>query len=306
MGFDNLEKKENNDEKVKDNSSNSEKVFKWVFPKYIVFIIGIIIVSLVISFIIISSGNFKVEKNIITVEAGEDLDANKIYTPKNKNAIVTVDTSNVNFDKAGVYDIEYSVRYKDRIKTFEDQIEVIDTKAPVIEGNDYIYVEQRSDFAWSDYLIINDAEDISADKITTDKEFNINVVGEYELNLQIADSAGNTGEKKVTLNVFRPTEEELAGAKAINYLLENNQIKEEELSLDYINNINCYSDNGICIVKINEFYVCVDIRGEDVDFTMDLESAVDLVGTTYSYSFMKIMVDTVSENQNIEKILSLV
>ncbi len=141
----------------------------------------------------------------IIVEYGDKyLESGYIARINNKSRIDDVKVeSNVNINKIGTYQINYTLSYLNYSKTLTRTIKVIDSVSPELEvkcdNDQYIALKgkvQNCEVKASD----NYDKDLT-DKIIVDTDLNVNKVGDYKVKYSVADSSKNTVSKEITIHV---------------------------------------------------------------------------------------------------------
>lgn len=125
-------------------------------------------------------------------EDGEDL-----------TSLISIENSNVNMSKPGVYEVTYVVKDTNGgVARKTIKITVLDGTAPIISANN-IHVAKGKAF---DYMLgLSGAEDNIdgniTNKVTVSGSVNVDVPGEYKLTYSVTDSSGNRASKTITVFV---------------------------------------------------------------------------------------------------------
>lgn len=111
----------------------------------------------------------------------------------------------INTEVVGEQTLTYTFKnFKNKIRTRELKIIVVDTTKPIIYGADSYTVPQNYDGDLTSLMLSGDnADDHPTREIIG--EYDLNKIGTYKLEYVITDESGNEARKKFTLNVVRPS-----------------------------------------------------------------------------------------------------
>jgi len=186
----------------------------------------------------------------------------------------TVDTS-----KVGTYTIKYTVKYKNKKKTIERKVHVVDTIAPEIKLNGESKYSIYTGVAFNDpgaQAIDNYDGDISS-SITIENTVNINVAGIYTITYTSTDSSGNKSSVSREIEVKNkviPTQ----GVAVLNYhfFYSDGEPCNESICLNTTNfeeQLKYLKDNGYKTLTMDEFvrwmYGEIEIPEKSVLLTID-------------------------------------
>ena len=148
-------------------------------------------------FKILGSNNITLEYGNNYIEEGyaAELDG-KDY--KNEVKII----NNIDNNKIGEYDIEYTLKYKKYNKTLKRKVKIVDNEAPKIILSDkeiYCTIKEKCDD-----IIYNAIDNYDGDittKVKVDSNVDINTKGNYEIKYSVEDSSGNKTEEIAKVHV---------------------------------------------------------------------------------------------------------
>lgn len=159
----------------------------------------------------------------------------------------------IDISQPGNYNITYSISNdKEQSVELTYLIAVVDETKPTIHLLSDITTTVKQEFDIRHYVTVVDNFDTNLiEKITIDGEYDIDTVGEYQVQLKVADSANNSATKTVTIYVLEDdkkveTNNGVVGVYKVNYM------DEEELNPYLV-----LSDDGSYSLLIN---YCVGLR----------------------------------------------
>lgn len=135
-------------------------------------------------------GNKYIEEGYIAVLNGKDL----------KNDVKVI--NNINDNKLGEYDIEYTLKYKRYNKTLKRKIKIIDKEPPVLTLSDkeiYCTIQEKCDDI--KYTAIDNYDGDITSKVKIESNVDINKKGTYDIKYTVEDSSGNKKEEIVKAHV---------------------------------------------------------------------------------------------------------
>ena len=134
-------------------TKTGDKILK---KKIFLLSIIILIIGLAFLFILLKSIFFKVKINKDFLEAGEIVNISDIIEPKHSFVSLENEDLIVNTQVIGKVSIPYSLHgfAFSTNKTLE--IEVVDTKSPVIKGPDLLTITDSSDINWGELYTVDD------------------------------------------------------------------------------------------------------------------------------------------------------
>lgn len=206
-------------------------------------------------------GDSSVTLNIY--ESYNDLGVKAYIKDKDLSNDVVIDTSLVDINKIGTYEVTYKIKYKDKEKTLKREVEVKDIQAPVItlNGEEEVSVTVGSTYNDLGGNVVDNYDEKASNKLKIENYVNTNLVGRYEVIYQVTDTSGNTSKKTRIVNVL-PVDDTV---NDITGILESNLIT----SMKFI-------DNGISItgyVKDNngtfKMKLCEDNKKKCISYEMN-------------------------------------
>lgn len=135
-------------------------------------------------------GNKYIEEGYIAVLNGKDL----------KNDVKVI--NNINDNKLGEYDIEYTLKYKRYNKTLKRKVKIIDKEPPVLTLSDkeiYCTLQEKCDDI--KYTAIDNYDGDITSKVKIESNVDINKKGTYDIKYTVEDSSGNKKEEIVKAHV---------------------------------------------------------------------------------------------------------
>lgn len=146
---------------------------------------------------------------IVKIEAGSgSLNMDDFIIDEGDRGEFVTDLSTIDLNTPGVYDIDIQIGRR----TYESQLEVIDTTAPKGEPvNHEVWTNECKDP--EDF--VTNIEDATEVTVSFKQEAEFDVSGEYEVILILEDTSGNRSELKASLTVIQDTEvPEIIGAES--------------------------------------------------------------------------------------------
>ena len=148
-------------------------------------------------FKILGSNNITLEYGNNYIEEGyaAELDG-KDY--KNEVKII----NNIDNNKIGEYDIEYTLKYKKYNKTLKRKVKIVDNEAPKITLSDkeiYCTIKEKCDNIT--YTARDNYDGDITTKVKVDSNVDINTKGNYEIKYSVEDSSGNKTEEIAKVHV---------------------------------------------------------------------------------------------------------
>ena len=148
-------------------------------------------------FKILGSNNITLEYGNNYIEEGyaAELDG-KDY--KNEVKII----NNIDNNKIGEYDIEYTLKYKKYNETLKRKVKIVDNEAPKITLSDkeiYCTIKEKCDNIT--YTARDNYDGDITTKVKVDSNVDINTKGNYEIKYCVEDSSGNKTEEIAKVHV---------------------------------------------------------------------------------------------------------
>lgn len=135
-------------------------------------------------------GNKYIEEGYIAVLNGKDL----------KNDVKVI--NNIDDNKLGEYNIEYTLKYKRYNKTLKRKVKIIDKEPPVLTLSDkeiYCTLQEKCDDI--KYTAIDNYDGDITSKVKIESNVDINKKGTYDIKYTVEDSSGNKKEEIVKAHV---------------------------------------------------------------------------------------------------------
>lgn len=196
------------------------------------------------------------------------LDYFKITDKYDKNLKITVDTSKVNFNKLGTYQITVKAKNKDNLETVvTTNILIVDTKPPKLDVIDSVVLNIYDyDINYLKELIIDvsdNYDNLSKDDVIISGYVNFNEIGTYKLIYELRDNSNNLTTKNVVINIKDLEKPEIINIKEliidvslgkINYydyfIIRDNHSSFDDLKITFNDkNVN-YNELGSYILEI--------------------------------------------------------
>lgn len=148
-------------------------------------------------------------KDIIEINYGENfnyLDHFQFIDKYDSNLKTTVDLSNVNFNKIGLYQITVSAINKAGLKTIVTKnLKIVDKQKPniVISPNTTfnIYKHNYNDLKTLIFEVTDNYDNLTIDDVIIEGVVDFNVINKYSLTYQVADSSNNVFSKNVIVEI---------------------------------------------------------------------------------------------------------
>lgn len=123
-------------------------------------------------------------------ELGIEAHVNKIDISKD----VLIDSSKVDMNTLGTYEVTYSITYKDKNYILNRVIEVVDNKAPVLTliGNEEVIIKAGNSYNELGCSAVDNYDTKVNDKIQIINYVNTNVTGLQAVSYLVTDESGNT------------------------------------------------------------------------------------------------------------------
>ncbi len=173
--------------------------------KPILCVIGFITV-LILGICFFNKKIFVVELDSYLINLGDNFDHHFIarYKGKDVSNEVTIDLRDLDTNKAGKYEILF--KYKNKTRTLI--VEVKDEMAPVIDlfNGSKINIPINESYADPGYKATDNVDGDISDKVLVEGKVDTNKAGEYKINYQVTDKAGNitTSERTVIVGGKSP------------------------------------------------------------------------------------------------------
>lgn len=139
---------------------------------------------------VLSSNSFKIAYGQTEVDYLKGLVVIDNYT-KPEDLEIRIDTSHVDYEKIGVYEILYIINDCSGNKLFyTESLEIVDLIKPTITKIEDLNFQVGSDFVWDDYFEITDNYDPNP-RIKHEIIGDINILGTKEIIITATDQSGN-------------------------------------------------------------------------------------------------------------------
>lgn len=165
--------------------------------------------------------------NTVTVgiyDKYEELGVEAYINKKDISKDVIIDSSKVDMNSLGTYEVTYTIDYKDKKYTLNRIVEVIDNESPKLTliGNEQIVINVGAVYHENGCTAIDNYDEKVSDKIKIINHVNTNVTGVYSISYVATDSSGNTS--SISRKVIVKNKDD--NIEDINYvdLLESNRI----------------------------------------------------------------------------------
>ena len=124
----------------------------------------------------------------------EELGVEAYVKKKDLSKNVLIDSSKVDMNTLGTYEVTYTINYKDKNYVLNRIIEVVDNKAPVLTliGNDEIIVKEGNSYNELGCTAVDNYDDKVNEKIQIINYVNTNVTGLQTVSYFVTDDSGNT------------------------------------------------------------------------------------------------------------------
>ena len=166
---------------------------------FIIMAFAVLIVSILLFFLFIRDKFvFKlIGDSTITVGVYDTYNELGVKAFINKEDIskdVLIDSSNLDVNKLGTYEVTYKITYKDKDYILTRQIEVVDNKEPVLTliGEDEIIIREGNLYQDQGCSAVDNYDEKINDKIQIIDYVNTNVTGLHTVSYTVVDSSGNT------------------------------------------------------------------------------------------------------------------
>lgn len=272
----------------KENKKTKHKKRIWAI---IIFVIAFFLILIILC----KSVFLKVNILHNVLEAGERTTISKVIEPVYSFTNLENADSIVNTQTIGETSIPYTLRCFGLSTNKNLEIEVVDTKSPVINGPDSLVVTNGSNINWSDKYTVDDFTPNLAEKITLDGKIP-SKEGIYDLTLSVKDSSGNIGTKQISVEVLKATNNEKAIVQFIN---------KKGYDLKDITKIRFFtSDNQTYFIEVNGSDIYY-YNTEDNDLYTFEESAL-IAGRYNQISSYKLMLEMLFKDIDMNRIQKLI
>jgi uncharacterized Zn finger protein (UPF0148 family) len=275
-----------------------EKKIRKINSRILIIIAAAVIWVLIILFILIQSVFLKANILKSTLEAGDTIKVSDIVEPKYGFTELQFADSAVDTNVLGKISVPYTFRCLGISKSRALEIEVADTKAPVIDGPDSLIVTDISSVNWSEKYSVNDFVQNLKEKITLEGDVPSSE-GEHEVTLTVKDESGNVGTKKIKVEIIKATKDEEVALKLIEALVDKKGYKKEDIT-----KLRMYStDNSSYFAEVNgsDTYYYSAKDGDLYTF----EAAALIAGYYSERSTFKIMLALLLEDMDMTRINKL-
>ena len=190
--------------------------------------ISIILFLFCISNLYACSSNLDISQIITEVEAGEEIDYEKVITCT-EDAAIKLKSSEVNQSKVGQYKVLYEISYKGKIFEKEFAINIIDTTPPELQQKmEEIEYGAEVDLLSDKYISVNDITDQNPTVKIVNGEIDTSTPGEYNIIYETEDTYKNTGTFEFT---YKVNERKYTVQELIDYA----NLKVEKLAAEGVN-----------------------------------------------------------------------
>ena len=159
-----------------------------------------ILVALVIT-LIMRARLLKVHQISQDYNMGDTFDIKNFFEASSVDTYIECDSNDFVPDKLGKYKVKFTVRRGKLSSRKTAKINVVDEVNPYISGPDEIEVKVGQDINWSDYYTVTDADPDIQSKLTSVKDLDTGKARAVNATLTVADWAGNTASKNITVVV---------------------------------------------------------------------------------------------------------
>lgn len=177
---------------------------KWLDKKIVIAFIITLVVMLIIASILLYF--FLTREKLIFKLVGEEYITLNIYEQYNELGFIAtnndedisnkviVDTSKVDINKLGTYEVTYKIEYEDEEITLVRKVKVIDNKAPTLtlNGDSEITIIEGNVYQDLGCTVVDNFDERVKEKIQVVNRVNTNVVGVYEVIYTVIDDSGNS------------------------------------------------------------------------------------------------------------------
>lgn len=170
---------------------------KTVIPAAI--ILGILL-ALVMT-LIMRASLLKVHQISQDYNMGDTFDIKNFFEASSVDTYIECDSDDFAPDKLGKYKVKFTVRRGKLSSRRTAKINVVDEVNPYISGPDEIEVKVGQDINWSDYYTVTDSDPDIQSKLTSVNDVDTGKARAVNATLTVADWAGNTASKNITVVV---------------------------------------------------------------------------------------------------------
>lgn len=266
------------------------KTNKKGYIKIIIPVVGIAVIGVLAFFIVKSAGEKKFAFSQIKdiVEAGETIKIEDYISLNDETSTIVMDQNAFDSTILGNNTIYFTVSNNGKEKQCTATVNVVDTVAPVIVGDSEIKVIRGDKIDWTAYKV-EDVENLTSADIELSKDVDTSSATTTTVTLTVKDSSGNEGTKDVKITVLAPTVIEEAVLRAMDFS------NKTSVSSVYVYE----ASNGVYMIQLDDDYVYVDKTD-----AYSLKTAAAIAG--YNYNLVKLMLSTVGEAQDVNRINSFV
>ena len=152
-------------------------------------------------FYFINQPSIVFKKSVEKIEINDDFDAKSFIKEVKHHSIddVKINSSKVDNHRLGQYTIEYQIGDK----TYNLDVEVVDTKAPTFDIKD-LDVDLGTNVKPEDF--ITNLKDETKTTVAFKEEYPLNKAGEYKVIIVVSDEANNQTEKEATIKIVKDEE----------------------------------------------------------------------------------------------------
>lgn len=127
-------------------------------------------------------------------EKYEELGVEAYINEKDISKDVLIDSSKVDMNTLGTYEVMYSINYKDKNYILNRIIEVVDNKAPTLTliGNEEIIIKKGSFYNELGCKAVDNYDEKANEKIQIINYINTNITGLQTVSYIVTDNSGNT------------------------------------------------------------------------------------------------------------------
>lgn len=143
----------------------------------------------------------KVSQKLDTIEVGTSFDTATYFECKKGTIIKLKSGSDINTNQIGEVSADFIISKGDKIEEKSYTFKVVDTKAPIIEGNN-ITIYSGADFVPENYVSCTDNSGETVSVTVKSSNVDTAMAGIYTVVYEATDSSKNTSEKTISVEVI--------------------------------------------------------------------------------------------------------
>ncbi len=135
----------------------------------------------------------------------QEMGASAIIDGVDSTDLIEIDTSNLDLNTVGEYDIIYKIKIDNKEFTEIRKVKVVDKTKPklTLKGSTSITLIKGEKYKEYGYTVSDNYDDMK-DKVTIESNVNVNIVGNYEVIYKAKDSSGNETKTTRKITVKKP------------------------------------------------------------------------------------------------------